>query len=138
MEPYDLTSTTSSIGYRSERKSLSAAIGLQLKLGKGKGKNKPLYGRFRIQDAYNAAASGDTIKVQATTLNENLTLTGNNAVSLQGGYDAFFMVNIGFLILVPQSDCCCRFYQLLDSFSFAILASAVRQAVRWAMRRHPR
>jgi hypothetical protein len=101
MEPYDLTPTTSSIGYRSARKSLSAAIGLQLKLGKGKGKNKPLHGRFRIQDAYNAAASGDTIKVQATTLNENLTLTGNNAVSLQGGYDAFFMVNISFLILVP-------------------------------------
>lgn len=43
-----------------------------------------------LQDAYDAAADGDTIKVIFVTINEDLFIDRNISVTLQGGYDGSY------------------------------------------------
>jgi len=44
-----------------------------------------------LQDAYNAAADGETILSQAIVFNQPLTIDLNKAVSMKGGYDCDFV-----------------------------------------------
>jgi YD repeat-containing protein len=48
-----------------------------------------------LQDAYDAAANGTTIKCQAIRFVENLTVNRNISVTLEGGYDASYTSNSG-------------------------------------------
>jgi hypothetical protein len=48
-----------------------------------------------LQAAYNAAANGDVIKCRAMTFVENLTVNRNITVTLDGGYDSTFTINVG-------------------------------------------
>lgn len=48
-----------------------------------------------LQEAYNAAASGSTIKVKAKSLTESLSINRDINVSIEGGYDAAFSGIIG-------------------------------------------
>ncbi len=48
-----------------------------------------------LQEAYNAAASGSTIKCQAVLFVENLMINRDINVTLDGGYDATFTSNAG-------------------------------------------
>ncbi len=52
-------------------------------------------GYSTIQAAYNAAVNGDMIKCRELTYIENLTVNGDIAVTLEGGYDAGFTTNYG-------------------------------------------
>ena len=46
-----------------------------------------------IQSAYDSAANGDVIKIQAMDFSENLVLDANTAVTLSGGYDCNYLIN---------------------------------------------
>jgi len=48
-----------------------------------------------LQAAYNAASDGSTIKCQAITLIESLTVNRNINVTLEGGYDSGYTTNYG-------------------------------------------
>ena len=48
-----------------------------------------------LQQAYNAAPNGSTIKCQAVLFVENLTVNRDISVTLDGGYDATFTSNAG-------------------------------------------
>ncbi len=48
-----------------------------------------------LQDAYNAAADDDTIKVISVTFIEDLSVNRNISVTLQGGYDGSYSSNTG-------------------------------------------
>jgi hypothetical protein len=48
-----------------------------------------------IQAAYNTATTGQSVLIQALDFNENLSLSRNIAVSLQGGYDCNFASILG-------------------------------------------
>jgi uncharacterized delta-60 repeat protein len=48
-----------------------------------------------LQAAYNAAANGSTILLQAGTLAENVVLWNSLAITLKGGYDAAYSSNSG-------------------------------------------
>jgi hypothetical protein len=52
-----------------------------------------------IQTAYNAAATGQSLLMQAVEFTEDLTLSGSIAVSLLGGYDSSFSSTSGFTIV---------------------------------------
>ncbi len=48
-----------------------------------------------LQEAYgNAALSGDTISAQSVTFRENLDLSANKAITLNGGYDCLYSANL--------------------------------------------
>ena len=49
-----------------------------------------------IQDAYNAAASPQTIRAQAVTLGETLNFSVSKIIDLRGGYDCDFVTQSGF------------------------------------------
>jgi hypothetical protein len=53
----------------------------------------------KIQDAYNAAASGDTIQAQEMELVETLAFGDNKNVVIQGGYDSWFLLIPGMTTL---------------------------------------
>jgi len=53
----------------------------------------------KIQDAYNAAASGDTIQVQEMESVETLVFGDNKNVVIQGGYDSWFLLIPGMTTL---------------------------------------
>lgn len=53
-----------------------------------------------LQDAYNAAVDGDTIKMRAMDLTEDLTFADNIVVSLQGGYNFNYVLNSGMTTLI--------------------------------------
>lgn len=46
-----------------------------------------------LQNAYNAAADGDTIQNQAVTLNENVNANRNISVTIDGGYNCYYSSN---------------------------------------------
>jgi len=46
-----------------------------------------------LQDAYNAALSGDTLQTHAVSLYEDLNLDRNISITLQGGYDCGYTTN---------------------------------------------
>lgn len=48
-----------------------------------------------LQTAYDNASDGDTIKVQAVTLTENVNFNRNISVTLEGGYDCDYMTVVG-------------------------------------------
>lgn len=48
-----------------------------------------------LQEAYNAAAEGDTIQIQSLILSENPELTINKTVTLEGGYDCDYISSTG-------------------------------------------
>jgi hypothetical protein len=48
-----------------------------------------------IQDAYNEASSTDTIRAQATSLDDNLLFAGNKTITLIGGFDCGFATSSG-------------------------------------------
>jgi large repetitive protein len=52
-------------------------------------------GYTTLQDAYNAAGDGSTIKCQAIRFIESLAVNRNITVTLQGGYDGGFTANAG-------------------------------------------
>lgn len=52
-----------------------------------------------LQEAYNAASNGATIKVTAKNLTENLNVNKNISVTLQGGYDGYHSTITGNTIM---------------------------------------
>lgn len=54
---------------------------------------------LKIQDAFTAATSGDTIKTLAQGFTENLTFSNNATVSLKGGFAPGFASNAGYTTL---------------------------------------
>jgi len=58
--------------------------------------DSPVDDYLTLRDAYEAANEEDIIEAQAVDSTENLTLSGNIAVTLKGGYDSGFVTNSGF------------------------------------------
>ena len=52
-----------------------------------------------LHDAYAAAYEGYMIQAQATDLTEALTLADNKAVTLRGGYDSDFLLDLSMTTL---------------------------------------
>jgi len=50
---------------------------------------------YSLQEAYNAAGNGDTIKCRALRFTESLTVNRNITVTLDGGYNCDFTTNAG-------------------------------------------
>jgi YD repeat-containing protein len=56
-----------------------------------------------LQAAYDAAADGEVIQVQAATLVENVNFNHNISVTVDGGYDSNFITNDGGVTLIKGS-----------------------------------
>jgi hypothetical protein len=69
-------------------------IGAPVKIDSG-----TIYFYSSLQDAYNAAADGDTIQTIFVTLSESLSANRNISVTLQGGYDGLYTTISGDTIL---------------------------------------
>lgn len=55
-----------------------------------------------IQEAYNVAADGSTIKTWATTYSESLNCNRPVTVNLQGGYDKDYTAQVDSTVLLGQ------------------------------------